>query len=125
MQPRHLCLVLAASLSACVSLEEGPPVDPLEGSVTLQDYFFYSCVNEYIKAHGIPRFDGSLGYAQEYSSASGPALLSVRAAAKAYALSIHAPDYSDSEHGSAAVLVACLKESRGNAVAGLLRGLSE
>jgi hypothetical protein len=102
-------MLLAAAMVSCAA---GPPRDPREGSVTKRDFFFYSCVHEYMQANAIRNFDGSVAYAVEYSRMSGEELNRIYIAATAFAKSIGAPDYSDTEHGLPAVLVACEREAK-------------
>jgi hypothetical protein len=82
-------------------------------SVTNADFFFYSCVHEYMKAHSIKIFDGSMAYAVEYMDAPAETIMTLHKAAKDYALTIRAPDYSDPEHGLPAVFVLCQDKAKG------------
>ena len=79
--------------------------------VSAADYFFYVCVDEYMKANSIRQFDGSEGYALEYSNEPAEVLIALHDAASEFAATIRAPDYSDPEHGLPAVLALCKNES--------------
>lgn len=83
-------------------------------AVTKRDFFFYSCVHEYMAAHSIRNFDGSLAYAVEYSDLSAEELTRLHNSAKAFARTIGPPDYTDEEHGLRAVLVLCQQQAAGN-----------
>ncbi len=86
--------------------------DPQRGSVTNADFFFYSCVHEYMKAHSIKLFDGSMAYAVEYMDAPAETIMTLHKAAKDFALTIRASDYSDPEHRLPAVLVLCKDKAK-------------
>lgn len=79
----------------------------------MQDFFLYSCVHAYTKAHALPQFDSSVGQVVEHSKATPEELDAVYQAAKTFALMLPKPDLSDEEHGGVAVMAACLRESRG------------
>ena len=104
--------MVSAALSACAANANEPPRDPRQGTVTSQDFFFYSCVREYMKANYIPIFDGSVAYGVEYSDLSSEVLSRLHKAAQTFARTIRAPDYSDQEHGLPAVLVVCQEEAK-------------
>lgn len=118
---RIIPAVIAGLLAAGCGPKDADPAPKVAeaGSVTPQDYFFYSCVQSYLKAHAIPPFDGSVAYAVEYSTLSGEELARLYAAAQDYASTLRAPDYSDSEHGSPAVLAMCRRQADSAAVARL------
>lgn len=118
--PRVLCLS-ALCASGCASIGGGPPVEPRLGSVTPQDFFFYSCVREYMRAQSIPVFDGSTAYAVEYIESPHEVLTRLHKAAEDYARTIPAPDYTDAEHGLPAVLVRCREQAQTDQVAQLVR----
>ncbi len=109
-----LALLLSAGARGADPL---PPAEP--PAVTPQEQFFYFCVHEYLKAHGVPRFDGSAAYGVEHSNASGAVLARLQAAAKRSALALPAPNYRDEEHGAPAVLLHCQRQSQGPAIAAL------
>ena len=109
MTPSLHTIVLASFLSACAA---GTARDPREGSVNARDFFFYSCVREYLQANSIRNFDGSLAYAVEYSSMPADELDRIYAAAATFAKTLSAPNYSDPEHGLPPVLVSCEKEAK-------------
>ncbi len=90
---------------------ESPPVDPRQGSVDSKDFFFYSCVREYMKQNSIKIFDGSVEYGVEYSDLASIDLLTIGKAALDFASKIRKPNFDDLEHGRPAVLVLCEKES--------------
>ena len=109
MTPSLHTIVLASFLSACAA---GTARDPREGSVNARDFFFYSCVREYLQANSIRNFDGSLAYAVEYSSMPADELDRIYAAAATFAKTLASPNYSDPEHGLPPVLVSCEKEAK-------------
>lgn len=113
-------LLLAVCLASCATAGEAPPADPRVGSVTAQDFFFYSCVREYMQYQSIRVFDGSVAYAVEYIQAPHEVLDRIYEAARDFALGIRAPDYTDEEHGLPAVLVLCRQESESGRVAALV-----
>jgi hypothetical protein len=89
-----------------------PPKSSEEGSVTVEDFFYYSCVHHYMRSHDVPMFDGSLNYAVEYVEADFELLAELSDAARNAAAQLPAPDYSDPEHGAPAVLVWCQHQSQ-------------
>lgn len=89
-----------------------PPVDLRIGSVTVQDFFLYSCVHEYKKLNLIKHFDSSVAYAVEYSDLSSEDLGRIYQLAKDFAKTIGTQKGEDQEHGLPAVLLACQNESR-------------
>lgn len=104
--------LFALMLAACSPTDHAPAPDSERPAVSMRDFFFYSCAREYSKTHAFPLFDSSAAYAVEYSDASAETLSRVHAAARAFALTMRAPDLSDAEHGGVAVLALCLQESR-------------
>jgi hypothetical protein len=112
-------LLLAASQAAC-GHDEPTPAGARPPPVSLRDFFLFACQNAYAKAHGFPLFDNSLGYAVEFSTASGEELDRVYKAAEAFGLSLRAPDPKDSDHGGVAVSALCLQESRSQRVDALV-----
>ncbi len=102
-------LTSIGALQACA--EQQPPQEARTSPVSKQAFFFYSCVQEYLRVHAIPLFDGSVAYAVENSDLSAETLSEVHGAAAAAARRIRAPDYSDPEHGLPAVLVVCQQEA--------------
>lgn len=100
------------SLVFSVTVHAGPSMEPQMGSVTEQDFFFYSCIREYMLANSIQVFDGSVSYGVEYSNLNFDQLSALNKAAKKFAKAIRAPDYKDIEHGLPAVLVLCQQESK-------------
>ena len=105
-------IVIIYILFFSVASYAGSPVDSKAGSVTKRDFFFYSCVREYMLANSIQVFDGSVSYGVEYSNLNFEQLSAISKAAKKFAGSIRAPDYKDIEHGLPAVLVLCQNESK-------------
>ncbi|WP_460049298.1 hypothetical protein [Sessilibacter sp. MAH2] len=88
----------------------GPSKDLRMGTISKSDFFFYSCVRQYMLANSIKVFDGSVNLGVEYSNLNYQELMEIGNKSKAYAASIRAPDYSDSEHGLSAVLILCQEE---------------
>ena len=80
-------------------------------SVSAQDFFFFSCVRQYMEFNSINVFDGSVAYAVEYSNLRSKELSDIYSSAKKFAETIPKPNYQDQEHGLPAVLVLCQKES--------------
>ena len=103
---------LTVLLTSCTSntLTNKPPTDPRQGSVTKQDFFFYSCMQHYMQMNAIRVFDGSVAYAVEFSDLSSEELTRIHQSAKSFAETLPKPDYADQEHGLPAVLVACQKQ---------------
>jgi hypothetical protein len=85
-----------------------------------RDFFLYGCVREYAKAHSLPVFDDSTGYAVEYSTMGPEEMSRLYDAAKQFARTLRAPDLADEEHGGVAVLALCLEESRSPRVGALI-----
>jgi hypothetical protein len=109
---RIALLVLSGCLVGCAATAPGAGAVPGANPVSMRDFFFYSCVREYMLANAITMFDNSTAYGVEYSTVSHETLSKVRKAAKDFAATIGPPDYSDPEHGRPALLAACLEESR-------------
>lgn len=110
---RRLSLpILIQLLTVAGGAYAGPATGPGTDPVTKEDFFFYSCVREYMQTNSIRIFDGSVGYAVERSDLDPEELNSIYQAAKTYAQGIWPPDYSDPEHGLPAVLALCRYESK-------------
>lgn len=114
MKTSFLILSLTLLLASCSSASKNypPATDHRIDSVTEQDFFFYSCVRQYMEINSIDVFDGSVTYAVEYSNVSSKNLSRIYESAKSFAQTIRKPDYQDKEHGLPAVLVLCQRESR-------------
>lgn len=115
-----LCSLIGMGF-ASVTLADDPVAElfPDRPEVSAADYFFYVCVDEYMRANSIRQFDGSEGYALEYSSEPAEVLIALHEAASEFAETIRAPDYSDPEHGLPAVLALCKDESNTERVAAI------
>ncbi len=100
-----LLLAWGGLCAGCAS--QRPPA-----GIGASDFFFYSCVDAYLVKHALPRFDSSMGYAVEYGTLSAEAMTRQHRAATAAAHALPAPDWSDAEHGRAAVLVHCQRAAR-------------
>ena len=100
----------------CAAAERSAPLP----SVTAEEFFEYSCVHHYMKAHSVPMFDGSLGYAVEYLDADPELLDALSDAAKDTAAKLPPPNYADPEHGAPVVLVSCRQQSRSKHVRGII-----
>src|ERR1043165_6394085 len=107
-----LVLVLFAGSTALGA--EARAVEP-------RDFFVYGCTREYARAHALPLYDSSTGYAVEFGRLSPEEMTRLYDAAKAFALTLRAPDLADEEHGGVPVLAQCLEESRSARVDALLR----
>lgn len=105
-------LVTSATLCGC-----GPSSPDPAGALPLRavapaDFYLYSCLSEYLKAHALPEFDGSMAYAVEHSDMAPEQLDQLHRAARTQARSIRAPDRADPEHGQPAVLALCREGAR-------------
>ena len=90
-------------------------------AVEPRDFFVYGCVREFARAHALPLYDSSTGYTVEYGRIDPEKMSRLYDAAKAFALTLPAPDLTDEEHGGVPVLARCLEESRSARVDALLR----
>jgi hypothetical protein len=79
----------------------------------VKDYFFYTCVDEYLRLHNLQRFDSSRGFAAEFLNAPYESIVELSETAKRAAGSISLSEHAQHE-GVAfpAVLAVCLEESR-------------
>ncbi len=102
-----LAIFLMVCLAACSSADDAPKAGNSDVAATARDFFFYSCVQEYLKANGIQNFDGSVGFAVEHSALTAEQMSEIYNRATAAAAAIPAPDYADPEHGLPPVLVLC------------------
>ena len=109
MRIRNTMLLSAAFiLSACAIRPDGPL-----GIASAFDFFTYSCIRQYEEMHSIRSYDGSLGYAVEWSHLGADELERLSASARVAAASIPAPNYADTEHGLPAVALVCRRASDG------------
>lgn len=113
-------LLLLAALTVSGSDAKAPAHEEARRAVEPRDFFLYSCVREFTRAHALPLFDSSSGYAVEYSRMSPEEMGALYEAAKTFALTLRAPDLTDEEHGGVAVLALCLEEARSTRVDALL-----
>ncbi len=113
-------LLLFAALTASASDAKPAATAEPRRAVEPRDFFLYACVREYTKAHALPVFDSSSGYAVEYSQMGPEEMSALYDAAKAFALTLRAPDLTDDEHGGVAVVALCLEEARSTRVDTLL-----
>jgi hypothetical protein len=90
-------------------------------AVEPRDFFVYSCVREFATAHSLPRYDSSTGYVVEFGRMEPQEMSRIYDAAKAFALTLRAPDPADEDHGGVPVLALCLEEARSARVDALLR----
>jgi len=118
MKSAGLLVLFVAALTASVS-EAGPA--PARRAVEPRDFFVYGCVREFARAHDFPEYDSSTGYAVEFGRMGPEEMSRLYDAAKAFALTLRAPDPADEEHGGVPVLAQCLEESRSARVDALLR----
>src|SRR3954471_2675099 len=118
MRSAGLLVLFVAALTAPGS-EAGPP--PVRRAVEPRDFFVYGCVREFARAHAFPLYDSSTGYAVEYGRMAPEEMSRLYDAAKAFALTLRAPDLADEDHGGMPVLAQCLEESRSARVDALLR----
>lgn len=105
-------LLLVATLNAFGSEARTPPAEEVRRAVEPRDFFLYGCVREFAKAHSLPEYDTSIGYGVEYGRLTAEEMSRLYDAAKAFALTLPAPDPSDEEHGGVPVVAACLEEAR-------------
>jgi len=110
-------LVLFAALLTAPASEAAPP----RRAVEPRDFFVYGCVTEYARAHALPLYDSSISYAVEYGRMGSEEMARLYDAAKAFALTLRAPDLKDEDHGGVAVLALCLEESRSARVDALIQ----
>lgn len=90
-------------------------------AVEPRDFFVYSCVREFAKTHALPLYDSSTGYVVEFGRLDPEEMSRIYDAAKAFALTLRAPDPADEDHGGVPVLAQCLEEARSPRVDALLR----
>lgn len=114
-----LVLILLVGLTASGS--EAPPARTVRRAVEPRDFFVYGCVREFAKAHALPLYDSSTGYAVEFGRMGPDEMSRLYDAAKAFALTLPAPDPADEEHGGVPVLARCLEAARSARVDALLR----
>jgi len=119
MKPTALLLLLLTALTASGS-EAKPSTPAGRRAVEPRDFFLYGCVREFAKAHSLPAYDSSTGYAVEFGRIEPEAMTRLYDAAKAFALKLRAPDPSDEEHGGVPVIALCLEESRSTRVGALI-----
>jgi hypothetical protein len=105
-------LLLATALCGCTAANARSKTEAPARAVSAADFFFYSCVHEYLKTRALPVFDGSMAYAVEFSDLEPQRLDRLHAAARKHARTIRAPDLSDPEHGRPAVLALCREGAR-------------
>ena len=100
-----LVLVLFAAVLTAPASEAAPPPRAVEP----RDFFLYGCVREYARAHALPEYDSSTGYAVEYGRMGPDEMTRLYDAAKAFALTLRAPDLKDQDHGGVPVLAQAWK----------------
>ena len=110
-------LVLITAVLTAPASEAAPPSRTVEP----RDFFLYGCVREYARAHAMPLYDSSTGYAVEYGRMGPDEMTRLYDAAKAFALTLRAPDLKDTDHGGVPVLAQCLEESRSARVEALIQ----
>ena len=113
-----LVLVLLTGLTASGS-EAG--TQTVRRAVEPRDFFVYGCVREFATAHALPLYDSSTGYVVEFGRMGPEEMSRLYDAAKAFALTLRAPDPTDEDHGGVPVLALCLEEARSARVDALLR----
>jgi hypothetical protein len=118
MKSAGLLVLFVAALTASAG---PPPARVVRRAVEPRDFFVYGCVREFARAHAFPDYDSSTGYAVEYGRMGPEEMSRLYDAAKAFALTLRAPDPADEEHGGVPVLALCLEESRSARVDALLR----
>lgn len=89
-------------------------------AVEPRDFFVYACVREFARTHALPLYDSSTGYVVEFGRLDPEAMGRIYDAAKAFALTLRAPDPADEDHGGVPVLARCLEEARSSRVDVLL-----
>jgi hypothetical protein len=112
------CPWLLILLVAGSTAEAGTP--PVRRAVEPRDFFVYSCVREFAKMHALPLYDSSTGYAVEYGRMAPEEMSRLYDAAKAFALTLRAPDPADEDHGGVPVMAQCLEEARSARVDALI-----
>lgn len=113
-----LVLVLLAGLTASAGT---PRTQTLRRAVEPRDFFVYGCVREFARTHALPLYDSSTGYVVEYGRLAPEEMSRIYDAAKAFALTLRAPNPADEDHGGVPVLAQCLEEARSARVDALLR----
>jgi hypothetical protein len=78
----------------------------------VRDFFFYTCVDEYLRLHGIPQFDGSRALEADYLTLTLEQIKALSNHARDVAESIQQSEHSNDEAIRPAALAICLDESR-------------
>ncbi len=110
-----LVLILLAGWAAGAPREQ-----TVRRAVEPRDFFVYGCVREFARTHALPLYDSSTGYVVEFGRLAPEEMSRLYDAAKAFALTLRAPDPADEDHGGVPVLALCLEEARSARVDALL-----
>jgi hypothetical protein len=121
MKSAGLLVLFLAGLAASGGEAGTPPARAVRRAVEPRDFFVYGCVREFARAHALPLYDSSTGYAVEYGRMAPEEMSRIYDAAKTFAMTLRAPDPADEDHGGVPVLAQCLEESRSARVDALLR----